>query len=387
MRVNLEKRIPVWQERGLISAEVGEKILSFEEQTGSRNWVGFGIAGIGVTALMTGLVSLLAAHWEEISASLKLLLYFALQLTLGGLFLRAERNHGVWREASLALFALSFFLGIGLIGQIYNLSGPWWRTLSFWLVLALGPTSFAESKFLPRLWCVTVLAASLLWVIEADMPPSEFGRVCWWLAVPFFLAFLGFHGGEGGVVRSHFRNALVVIGIGSVVILSSMFGSFLWSEGQLPLRDDREVWFIGVPWIVALFAASASIRRRPAPEAARCLTAALIVTSAVWLTVPVLFPLKLLFPGLVLNRVLGAAGFLLVWSLAAAAAARADRRRLFDLASFVIALRLIVVYFEVFGSLTTTGLGLVLSGVVILGVGAAWTRLRGAVHRFARGAP
>lgn len=58
------------------------------------------------------------------------------------------------------------------------------------------------------------------------------------------------------------------------------------------------------------------------------------------------------------------------------AAAAASMKRLFDIASFVIAARFIVIYFEVFGDLSTTGIGLIVSGAVILAVAFIWNRGR-----------
>jgi hypothetical protein len=72
----------------------------------------------------------------------------------------------------------------------------------------------------------------------------------------------------------------------------------------------------------------------------------------------------------------GAALFLLTWGLAAALAARLRRRRLFKALTIAIALRFIFAYFEAFGSLALTGLGLVVSGGLILAVALAWDRAR-----------
>jgi hypothetical protein len=77
-----------------------------------------------------------------------------------------------------------------------------------------------------------------------------------------------------------------------------------------------------------------------------------------------------------LSDVCGAAGFIAVWAAAAAAAAAASMKKLFDIASFVIAIRFIVIYFEVFGSLSMTGIGLIISGAVIIGIAILWNRGR-----------
>ena len=72
------------------------------------------------------------------------------------------------------------------------------------------------------------------------------------------------------------------------------------------------------------------------------------------------------------HEILGCLLFLIAWAFAAGAAAAADRKRLFDFATLVIAVRFLTVYFEVFGSLAATGGGLILSGLVILGAAFLW---------------
>ena len=57
----------------------------------------------------------------------------------------------------------------------------------------------------------------------------------------------------------------------------------------------------------------------------------------------------------------------------------ASMKRLFDIASFVIAVRFIVVYFEFLGSHSLTGVGLIISGAVIVGIGILWNRGRRSV--------
>ena len=66
--------------------------------------------------------------------------------------------------------------------------------------------------------------------------------------------------------------------------------------------------------------------------------------------------------------------FFALWAGIAAAALVAQWRGVFQLAVGVIALRLIILSFELAGDLLTSGFGLILSGLMILGV--AWGAVR-----------
>jgi len=66
--------------------------------------------------------------------------------------------------------------------------------------------------------------------------------------------------------------------------------------------------------------------------------------------------------------------FMALWAGIAAAALAAQWRGVFQLAVGVIALRLIILSFELAGDLLTSGFGLIASGLMILGI--AWAAVR-----------
>lgn len=53
-----------------------------------------------------------------------------------------------------------------------------------------------------------------------------------------------------------------------------------------------------------------------------------------------------------------------------------DKRRLFNWVAFFITLRCLLLYFQVFKSLSVTGVGFILSGLVILGIGVLWPQFK-----------
>jgi hypothetical protein len=71
-----------------------------------------------------------------------------------------------------------------------------------------------------------------------------------------------------------------------------------------------------------------------------------------------------------------AAAFIVVFGVVALVAHRQSRPALLHLATAAIALRLLVIYFEVFGTLLDTGIGLTLGGLLTLLVTWVWARKR-----------
>jgi uncharacterized membrane protein len=70
----------------------------------------------------------------------------------------------------------------------------------------------------------------------------------------------------------------------------------------------------------------------------------------------------------------GALGFVTVWSLVAWCGYQAHMMQIVNLATAVIAARVFVAYVEVFGSMLATGAGLIVSGVLLLALAWLWVR-------------
>lgn len=387
MLVNLQKRLRVWREHEIISERELQKILEFERSQYSRSWVSFGIAGIGVIALVTGVISIIASNWEHFGNVMKIGGYFLLQGAAGAVFIKHEQRTGLVREVALATFALLFWAGIGLFGQIYNLSGTWWQAMLFWVCLALPAAIYSNSKMLCSVWCVTVLATSVVWCGEflLEGPRLSEAQNLWFLGVvaatATILATFGLGASGWGLIREPLRYASITLGLGFLLIVGTPFASSAWKslmwrhsigwQGAFPLIANVQALLL--PWSAFASAVLVSLNCPQLSSPVRKATAALFLALAVYLSVPFLVPLSAIFPP-VAQRFLGAAAFIAVWTAAAAAAATASMKRMFEIASFVIAIRFIVIYFEVFRSLSTTGIGLIISGAVIIGVAILWNR-------------
>jgi hypothetical protein len=282
-----------------------------------------------------------------------------------------------WREAFINLFALFFWAGIAVVGQVYNLDGPAWMSISLWLALALPAALIANSRYLPSIWCATALADVFFWAFEGRSSEIEvirrFGVVT---AVPLLMTALFFWSKGRGLVQEEFRAALLQFGLTGIIAVGTPIVDVLWENGarslSIPTGMTRHLL---IPWVAALIASGTALTARQSSERLRIVNASLIVTATVYLTLPFMAT-GVLHLSDTRRMLISAFGFIMVWSLAAASAVLADRKVFYTAATFVIACRFIVAYFQVFGSLTTTGLGLVISGLVILGVGGLWDRLR-----------
>lgn len=377
---SLEKRISEWRDAGIIDAATAEKLHAYEEKRPGGNWGFYGTVGLGLVVLITGLVSIVAANWALLTANLKLIAFFSLHLTCILAFIRYSGKPGIVREALLTVAMLLTLAGIGLIAQIFNIESDGWSGIAFWLALTVSLTYLAQSRLINHLWLLGFISAVSLWVlahgkIVSDMPVTTL----------FCLAAIGLAWVAVGAARGHLPVPGRLADTGKfwalVLLLVQLtpFTNFLYYQ---PSEFKSEEDFL--PGMMILFAALVlalvAIKfSKPALSAAQ---------KHAYYVLLSLLVVALLIPFTVLTgpaKIMGSAAFIVTWGAAAALAAVSGRKRLFDVATLIIAIRFIVIYFEVFGSLMATGIGLIMAGIVILAVCYVWHKYRRVLSEFFMG--
>lgn len=185
-----------WVRDGLVSAEQAEAIVARYRYSESGPWYARPIAIFSLLggALLVGGFALLVAHnWDEIPRWAKLGGVVALLLAAhaGGLILRA-RDYAKTAEGLFVLGGGLLLVGIGLVGQLYNLAGRPSDAILLWWALLL-PAAYA----LP-----TMALGGLAWI----------GASVWfWLLVLDRTSWLGRD------IALHGTLATVAVGAGGVL--------------------------------------------------------------------------------------------------------------------------------------------------------------------------
>ncbi|MFM1848421.1 MAG: hypothetical protein RL417_1895 [Pseudomonadota bacterium] len=370
--MNLEKRLTQWIKAGLLSAEQAEGIRAWERRQPSPSWILFGIAGIGIIALLTGVISIIAANWGAIPREMKLSGYFISLAILGFFVVQRIVVPGVIRESLLVAFALYILAGIGLIGQVYHLQMGGYTAIVWWCTLTLPLALLARSQLLVYLWCGGLAFGVWLRFLTQH---GDLG-----ISYAVFAALPWLYLGAGYLLWSrveYLAAALRTLGYGGLLLGWGIAANIAWSDGTHILFISREGGILGLLPLGAFCLALgvvALLRCRIGSAGAATIFVTLSTAGLL-----ILIPTYFTFKSSLLTQILGCALFIGAWSSGAATAARLGRRRLFDFAASIVALRFVVAYFEVFGSLAATGIGLIISGGVILGIAYLWHRFRGAV--------
>lgn len=388
-----------WAEAGLITTSQAAAIQQYEQtQTHSqnlkskdqKNWALWGMTTIGLVAMLTGLISIIAANWDDISPAVK---WFGFMALLSGnafaLWRRSETS--LLREALQVIFVILILAGIGLNAQIFNIEPSGWKGLGFWLLLTFPMMLHVERRFIVDVWLIGLICC-LGVIYSGDRSHSPMQLISWLTLSAMFV------GAPAIVTRNTLQSrawpfTFMQYGAFFWIVVLPLFSSAAWSTGIGRLLSAFLFGGGGVLGVAAfyrwlllpglLLAGAALIwRKNPQGLTAKQLRLFLytLLSSYIFFFATMTFARFDLVTDLsearLIFRLVGLAGLLAVWSLAALCAASLNRKRLFDILTFMIIMRVISVYLEVFGSLAATGIGLIISGAVILGLTYCWYKYR-----------
>lgn len=377
--MDLQEKLTDWQQAGLITAAQAEAIGAYEHR-GARPYLFYALGSLGAFAVAVGLVSLVAANWDSIPPAVKLglNLLFALLLAAGIWRADAARSHFL-REVLLLVFFGLVLASIGLISQIYQLGGEAREALLLWAVITAPAMLRLRTGFGVTVWLVAV-EGTWLWNLGDFIVrrAAHHGRESFWpVAAMVYLTCLGLAalGGVPALQRRRPELAQAAGGLGAAqLVLAATLAQQLW-YGHI---GPRELAAISPLWVGAVLLCSVAaaavvptwlraVDDAPAAPPAIFGLRSFLIYAAVSSTAPTLFEHRAV-------PVLAALSFLGLWGLLGWVGIKLRAYRLFQLATALLALRIIIIYFEVIGSLLSSGLGLISGGAITLLVAWVWRK-------------
>lgn len=365
------RKIEAWHKAGVIDAATRDRLIAYEADH-ARPIALWAVFGIGALAVALGLVSVVAANWEDIPGSLRLGVHLALIAAM--LAVLGWREHDLAARSPFAAEALLFIaaaLGLtffGHLGQVYQTSSPIWQPLGAWLAL-FAPVMLIMGRSWPAAaalmgvsaWCVWDYAdaagqygaardtAWRVWLAFVMALPVLFAPLAAWL--------------RGRSRRPDFWRRLEQLALAYGVAGGSLACTFASLGGFGEARPVGELAAMLTSGAVAGLAGAGVALGRPGTSGR--------MAGAIMAGAGAVMPIACIVDG---EIVLAAVLFFALWTGIAAAALKAGWRGVFQLAVGVMAMRLIILSFELASDLLLSGFGLILAGFLILGIG--WTALR-----------
>lgn len=361
--MSLDQQLKRWKSADLITGDQADRILAFEKHR-PRPGFAFAMTLLAGFAVALGLVSIVAANWALMPGRMKLAVDLLAVIGIGQAAVVARSRSGGWLgDAIVLVFHGLVLASIALVGQVYQLGGELWQALLLWSVLTLPLMALGRSPWLGFAWLVGLTVTYFVGLGHiADGGPRRADHA---LAAVYWapLASLAI-GRVGWMRRLRPGYALVFRGTGwTLLVAMATVASFAFYDGLA--RGERTPWAVVGVSLVATLALCFSTRPTPAGRARRLLLAVAFAASHLPLFMPHgKWPLA------------AALSFMVVFAVVAWVAHRKGLPKLLHLATAVIGVRLLAVYFEVFGTLLDTGLGLVLGGLLTLAVTWFWARKR-----------
>lgn len=356
---SLKRKFTRWQEAGLISEEQSAAILAFEKTRKSGKLVK-DLGTVGIIAILLGVVSLVASNWAALTDEIKLIGHFVLNLLVILVMLRIDGDkHPVRRDGcTLLLFGL-FLTFIALIGQIYQLHGDLHTTLAFWLAICTPFVwYFGRSYTVAVPWLLVFLAALFLnighYLFDGDDLIAVLigSLMCFYLPMGLILAsrLPVMQARRPGFAATFFR-----LGLTLPALFATLAIMFFYEGPRVVPHQTVQIALMALGLFITFIIFRPKTRT---DEDASSLWYYLLVSGA-------LLMLPFVLPDLE-SDVLSAVLFVLYWIFIAWVGARAHSSSLTDWAIRLVILRLFIVYIEVFGSMLYNGIGLIISGILLL---------------------
>jgi uncharacterized membrane protein len=370
-----ERKIRAWQEAGLIDAAIAKKIRAWEAEH-SRPIGIWAVVGLGALTIGLGLISVVAANWDAIPGETRLAIHFMLMAALAlFLWLRLPRSghNDHYHDGLLfvaAMLGLTFF---GHLGQVYQSSAPLWQPLLAWLIL-FSPLLLLFGRGWPvaGLWMAGLIGTiwshaedyGHAWTVMGASGPTRSALYWGLIACPPMAAAAFAATMRDRSARPAFWRLLEQIAIAVIFAGLSLFTVIHgWDRHSDVLPSSAAIQS------AALSGAALAIGHARRTTSGRT-TAALLIVAAF------LHILQATLPEMrgEARAWIGGLFFCALWGAIAAGALHARWRHIFQTAIALVALRIIILSFELNDDLLSSGVGLILSGLFALAV--AWATIR-----------
>ncbi len=362
------KKLKEWVAAGVITQDAANAIQAYEDNK-KRGSFGRGLINLSIFAILIGVLSIIASNWHDIPANLKIGVHVILNLVAGWIAFKSDKNgKDIWREgATLALFGLTLTL-IVLIGQIYQLTGSLSGALTLWLVATLPFMAYMGRTYATAVPWLIALMATIVFTSYEYLPNLP-EKMQFYISVMLYgyipLALLG--AGRTSFVQkykpalSHISTLLGLVWLAVCASASIVMWPFI---GDAPTNDlpytRLDMAIIMAIGLAAIGGYAAAKKFYKGDEFARYIALFAVVSFVMMLA-----------PGIIPGgggTLLAALVFISYWIFIGWTGQMIGHMRIVSLAITVIAIRIYIIYVELFKSLMDTGVGLIVGGVVMLGM-------------------
>ncbi|HMT93309.1 DUF2157 domain-containing protein [uncultured Thiothrix sp.] len=379
----IEKKLQIWEQQGLLTGDQYEAILSFEQgKKHNNNWWLYSLLILGSAIIGLGIISLIAANWVQIPDSLKLGTDFSLLVSLAvAIFWYQNLNKPIVADSLIAIFMILCLASIGLIAQIYHINGRWYHAIMLWSVICLPIALFARHVVVHFLW-VSLFINAAVWssvdLAGGNLRSSMRELPAVLLLAPLLSATLYLLARRVAILHRTSSSFFFWFQISALIALIAI--DLMRSGADTQVFDWH--WYLPA-WLTSALLISLILLRHVYKPLNKALLIAAILLLVLYYEPSILFTGQTRYTFTALDSVIRASLWsaddirapvltILILFLYAIHAGNSGYHRTFNLITFLIGLRFVVLYFQAMGGLAATGIGLILSGLMIIGIAWFW---------------
>lgn len=376
------RRLLRWEKAGLIDRTQLCGILDYEKAHNGRRLMR-SLFGIALMAIALGILSIIAANWMHIPGEVKIGAHFILNVAVAAFMWkfakvnnkRADNKYG--RDGMTVLFfALNLTL-IVLIGQVYQLHGNYAAALSLWMLISTPAVFvFGHSALAAVPWVLAFLGtlAAVLYDFTDRYDLDSLPILLVWLATGLYVPLVMIAASAADIVRKYRAEWAPVLFRVSMIIFAveATCGSFYWysdlSRDLVRTLNEGDRYLMNYLMMLAVIVSAPLavygfewLKTRQGKKIIDRTGIVFAIGSMISATLPFI----------ILAReadFVAALHFCAYWAFAGWIGARMNYTQLINAAVTLVTLRIIVIYFELFGGLMLTGFGLIFSGLLTLAI-------------------
>lgn len=364
--MNLAKKLTAWQKADLITVRQMQDIETYEKQN-SKPYMFFGLVALSFFCIGVGVISVIAANWQAIPAWIKLAFDFIfLSLSAGGAYYAFRNAKTSLFNGLIFLFAILIMASIGLIAQIYQLQPDGTAAYLLWSALVFPLLFFVRSALLPVIWLPIAWVSFWGYIIDHKIFYQTLQSMTdgWVYSVP--ILWLSIWAVFYQILDVYLKPTVyglrksllfwLVVSIGTMIYFldQSYTTSILFNIYGYEKTFNPSALSISLSMAIGLTALSAYLSYRGNKQYFLPFFMSLMIVGGL---INLSFALSLIG--------LAAAGLY---------AYEHKRRGLFNFVLILAGIRIFMIYIQLFASLMSTGLGLIISGLVILLIIWGWLK-------------
>ncbi|EMY77688.1 membrane protein, PF09925 family [Leptospira weilii serovar Ranarum str. ICFT] len=383
--MRLEQKLKRWVEAGLIRSEQSDAILNFEG-TRKTPYLYYSFLILGVIVVGIGVIAIIAANWEEIHDLVKLGAGLSVLAFVAGLAFWKRENPNLL-TVLIVLNSILILGMIGLVSQVYNLEGKYYEAAMLWCILTFLFLIATDSKTFLHLWIVGFQIFITGWITDQN----SFWEKEYVINYFYFSAavYLGIWLAAEKFVLESRKGTLFFWAVLFLIAASSFRGFFAGMIPELPENLGFVHYTAPFPWMVLgcrililvpvfyLLISNADFSKNQK----KSLGFSLFFMFLLYFPHPFRYvPIVSLGSQIWNYFVTLIPSFLFICFWLGMASAFRNHKRIFDLSLAIIGIRFLFFYFDLFGSLTYTGFGLIVSGLLIIGLTIGYLKYKSKVR-------